>query len=113
MIIKDTNISMIRGDTESITIGCTDTNQIAVPFVVGDTIYLTIKLDINTEVKVLQKVVTTFTDGKAIVEIEPADTHELKYGVYRYDVQLTKADGTVITLVPPSRFIIEGEVTYE
>jgi hypothetical protein len=48
-----------------------------------------------------------------VVEIDPEDTKDLRFGQYVYDVQWTQSNGTIITLVKPSKFIIEHEVTYE
>ena len=112
MEIQGTNISMIRGDSASIIVKC-QKNNIDVPFVDGDIIYLTVKESVYTETKLLQKVVTDFTDGQAIIYINPEDTKSIKYGRKIYDVQLTRKDGRVSTIVPPSEFNILGEVTYE
>ena len=45
MQISNTNISMIRGDSESITVAMQDSTGAAVPLVDGDTIYFTVKAD--------------------------------------------------------------------
>ena len=42
----------------------------------------------------------------------PEDTHELPYKIYKYDVQLTLADGFVDTIIPPTDFIVKEEVTW-
>ena len=39
------------------------------------------------------------------------DTNDLTPGEYAYDVQLTAKDGTVATIIPPARFVLEGDVT--
>ena len=113
MKIDGTNISMIRGDSESITVSCLNAAGNPIPLVAGDIIYLTVKSSIATEVKIFQKEIITFTDGKAIIEILPSDTKTLQFIPLVYDVQLTKANGVVTTIIPPSKFVIEGEVTYE
>ena len=113
MKIQGTNISMTRGDSENITISINDKNGNKVPLITGDMIYLTVKQSINTEKKVLQKVVTQFEDGNAIIEITPNDTKDIPFRTYVYDIQLNRVDGTVSTIIPPSNFIIGGEVTYE
>ncbi|HZJ99386.1 MAG TPA: hypothetical protein VFC79_05245 [Tissierellaceae bacterium] len=113
MEIQGTNISMIRGDTQSIIISVKDKDGNKVPLITGDMIYLTVKQSINTEKKVLQKVVTQFEDGNAIIEITPDDTKDIPFRTYVYDIQLNRVDGTVSTIIPPSNFIIGGEVTYE
>lgn len=112
MKIRGQNISMVRGDTENIIISCTE-DDITKPFVSGDIIYFTVKINTNTVDKILQKVITEFIEGKAMVEIEPNDTKKLSFMTYVYDVQWTHVDGKVTTIIPTSNFIIESEVTYE
>ena len=106
MTITGTNISMTRGDSESVTVTC------SVPFDTGDTVYLTVREDVESPIA-MQKIVDTFGgDGQAVIGIEPADTEGLDFGDYVYDIQLTRADGTVTTLVKVSKFTLEEEVTY-
>lgn len=113
MKIQGTNISMIRGDSQSITVSVIDKDGNKVPLTTGDTIYLTVKYNVNTEEKVLQKVITQFEDGNANIEITPDDTKDIPFKTYTYDIQLNRADGTVNTIIPPSNFTIGSEVTYE
>lgn len=113
MEIRGTNISMIRGDSETITISLQDDKKNHVPFVEGDLIYFTVKETVYTASKVLQKVITEFQDGRAIIEISPKDTKNIKFKEYVYDIQLNSADGAVTTIIKPSKFKIDGEVTYE
>lgn len=107
------DIYMTRGDSETIRVALTDTEDVAIPFAVGDTVYFTVKTDANTPTKVLQKNITSFVDGKAVISILPTDTSSLNYGAYLYDVQWSRADGFKRTVITPSRFVIEQEVTYE
>jgi hypothetical protein len=113
MKIQGTNISMIRGDTEAIKVSCRDESGTDIPLVEGDIVYFTVKRSTNTEEKILQKIVTEFTEGVALITIFPEDTKELKTGIYYYDIQLNRANGQVKTIIPPSKFTINEEVTYE
>ena len=113
MRIEGTDIYMIRGDNESLTISMEDAQGNAIPFEEGDTVYMTVKKSTATQEKVMQKTATEFVDGKATFEIEPEDTKELSPYKYVYDIQLTKAEGEVRTLIKPSAFVVEPEVTYE
>lgn len=109
MKVDGTNLSMTRGDSETITISCE-----ARPFRKGDMIRFTVKKDVFTKEKEIQKVVTEFTEeGKAIIAIYPEDTRGMAFGRYRYDVQLTTAAGNVTTIVKPSGFCLTEEVTWE
>ena len=111
MEIQGYNISMIRGDTETIKVSCEDTQGVGVPLEDGDTLYFTVKRSTSTEEKILQKIVTEFPDGIAYINILPDDTKFMSFRSYYYDIQLTRADGTVKTIIPPSIFAVKGEVT--
>ena len=113
MRIQGANISMIRGDSEAIKVSCRDESGADVPLVEGDIIYFTVKISTNTEEKALQKIVTEFTEGAALITILPKDTRELIPSSYYYDIQLTRANGQVKTIIPPSQFTINAEVTYD
>lgn len=114
MQVYKTDLIMVRGDTESITVRrWNERLKVIVPFTDGDIVRFTVKKDANTTAKVLQKVVTEFTDGDAIIDILPSDTKGLRFGTYVYDVQVTDGDGAVTTIIPFSRFVIREEVTYE
>ena len=113
MKIQGTNISMIRGDSEAITVSCKDESGADVPLVEGDIVYFTVKISTNTEEKALQKIITEFIEGAALITIFPKDTRELIPNIYYYDIQLNRANGQVKTIVPPSKFTINAEVTYE
>lgn len=113
MKVDGRNISMIRGDSESITVSCSDTNGNIIPLIGGDKIYFTVKEDEYRTEKIFQKVITEFTDGKAIINILPTDTKDLRFKTYKYDVQLNRGDGYVKTIIPVSNFEILAEVTYD
>ena len=119
MTIKESNgkvnISMTRGDSESLTVACYEKTdggaRVFLPLEDGDTVYFTVREDPESEI-VLHKAITAFADGRAVIAIDPEDTGPLDFGDYVYDVQLTRSDGTVTTLIEPSRFRLKEEVTY-
>lgn len=112
--INGTDIYMTRGDTEAITVVLHDKNEDIIPFASGDTVYFTVKQSTQTTIKSFQKVVTVFTpEGEAVIEIDPEDTKTLKYDDYVYDVQMVRSADGVTTVIPPSKFTIGEEVTYE
>ena len=49
MEIQGYNISMIRGDTETIKVSCKDAQGVDVPLEDGDTLYFTVKYSVDTE----------------------------------------------------------------
>ena len=119
MTIKESggkvNLSMTRGDSESITVRCyerTDGGEsVFLPIEDGDTVYLTVRPDAEGEI-VLQKIIEDFPGGAAVIPFAPEDTSGLDFGDYVYDIQLTRADGTVTTLLVPAKFTLKDEVTY-
>lgn len=107
------NMEMTRGDTEIITVSCL-ANGIDMPLQIGDIVYFTVKETINSSSNAFQVKVTEFTtEGKAEIKIKPENTKNLKFRTYVYDVQITKADGTVTTIITPHEFKIGAEVTNE
>lgn len=113
MIVDGNNMKMIRGDSETISISFLDKDKNPYVFSQGDVIYFTVKKSINTKRTAIQKIVDDFPDGELRISIKPSDTSDLEYGSYVYDIQYNKHDGTVKTIIPPSAFVISGEVTYE
>lgn len=113
MKIKGTNISMTRGDSEAIKVTVKDTLGNTIPLVTGDTISFTVREYMMSTTKVIEKIITEFDDGTALININPQDTNDLRFASYVYDIQLTRGNGTVKTIIPPSQFLITGEVTYD
>ena len=107
MTISGTNISMTRGDTETLTVRCSE------PFVPGDTVYMTVRQDTDSPVALQIQVSAFGPNGDAVIVIAHEDTGAMEFGDYRYDIQVTRADGRVTTLVKPSRFTLEEEITYD
>ena len=109
MTIKESNgkvnITMTRGDSESITVRCSE------PFKTGDAVYFTVREDAESAIS-LQKIITSFPNGEAVIYIDPEDTEPMDFGKYVYDIQVTRAGGTVTTLIVPSAFKLDEEVTY-
>ena len=105
-IHDDNTMELIRGDSADFTISLVDSETgdeyILQP---GDTIVFTIKKNTKTDEVLVQK------QGPNVT-IAPEDTEGLKYGEYRYDVELTYASGFVDTVVPPTAFTIDEEVTF-
>lgn len=116
MIIEGYDMIMTKGDSEHFTVDFFDGED---PYIVqsGDTVYFTVKENEYTEEIQIQKIITNFTGSEVAFSIEPEDTKNLKKKLFLYDVQLTKANGETITVIPPpnqiSRFILGGEITYD
>lgn len=116
MIVKGSDIFMVRGDSESFTVRRRireeDGTLTPYPFEAGDIIEVTVRKR-STNPKLIYKRVTEFEeDGTAHIDIEHEDTCDLPFGTYEYDVQWTSSAGKVSTLVRQSRFILMEEDTY-
>ena len=111
MIFNSTTMTMFRGDSETLTVLARDkATKAPTALVAGDTVRMTVRRSEGARIS-LQKVVTAFVDGKALIQILPADTSGLTPGRYVYDIEVTFASGEVKTSVK-GVFWIEGDVTY-
>lgn len=104
--VVNNNISIIRGDSATITLSVTDANGDPYVILPTDTVTMMVRQTPTSEV-VMSK---TFTD--ATLSIAPADTSSLACGTYVYDVQLVHEDGWTDTIIPVHQFIVLPEVTY-
>jgi hypothetical protein len=118
MRINGTDIFITRGDSETFHVILHDqeTDETR-PFIDGDVVYFTVKASTQTTNKIFQIIADDyeddFEDGEAIIHIRPQDTKDLRYHQYVYDVQLVRQGGEVTTIITPSKFVVEEEVTYE
>jgi len=112
MLIVGNDLTMMRGDSDSLTISAATDAEPPVPilFVAGDTVTMTVKDAIDGDLA-LQKIVTVFDDGKAIFDFEPDDTDALEAREYVYDVEYETAAGRVKTIVYPAKYTLLGDVT--
>lgn len=77
----------------------------------GDEVVFTIAPEVEQEEPILQKKITNFVEGKAVVSLTKEDTN-IEIGTYLYDIQINTRDGRVDTVVGPAKFKIIGGVTY-
>lgn len=106
------DLSMIQGDSECLIVSLSDSVG-NVPLILGDIIYFSVKDPLNHTVYALQKIVTLFQNGNALISLLPEDTKSLPCREYKYDVQLSRSDGSVKTIIPASRFTLERGITNE
>lgn len=105
--IKDTTITMTRGDTMVARISITDSEGYQYIPVEGDKIRFAMKSNFTDPKPLLVKDIPI--DTMELV-LKPEDTAELNFGKYVYDIQLTKADGTVDTFITKASLRITEEV---
>lgn len=113
MIAEGTNLSMVGGDSDSITIRFKRAGNV-VPFELGDTVYFSVKKKIKDNEYILQKIITEFTpEGTARIPLLPSETNDIPTGTYKYDVQVNFKGGRVLTVIEPSDFTLRGGVTHD
>lgn len=105
-IIDGTEISLTRGDSLIINFVITKNGKEYTP-VDGDTVRFALKRTIPDDGPIILKN-ANITD--MTITLDPADTKELTFGKYVYDIELTTADGYVDTFIGPSVFKITEEV---
>lgn len=134
MRTKETNIFLTRGDTANLTLDMQFDAQFEIKKV-----FFTIKKSAESSVPLLQKkwiseggiagadledgIIELEDEGLSpdstvfVVEIAHEDTADVKFGLYRYDIQVNYIDSEdpseerVLTVVKPSIFSIEEEIT--
>lgn len=111
--IKDLTIKLTRGDSFYTQIGMTtDDGQPYVPEE-GDSLRFVMKNakivggEYVDEEPVLEKNIPTDT---LVLTLAPADTSDLPFGRYVYDIELTFASGDVDTFINNESFFLEPEV---
>nr|DAU94700.1 MAG TPA: hypothetical protein [Bacteriophage sp.] len=100
------DITMTKGDDASFDVSVSYDDKCK-PYVMqqGDVLTFTAKKTAADEAAVIQK---TLTELKLV--LAAADTKDLDAGSYKYDLQLTFADGRVQT-VAVGNFVLEEEIT--
>ena len=103
------DITLIKRDTGSFTIGVTN-----IPFINGYTVHFGVKKSMGDTAYLIHKVITTFVNNKAEVNIESIDTANLNIGEYIYSIKLIRntIHDTLIT-EGYAKFTIKGGVINE
>lgn len=104
---QNNTIVLTRGDTAILKLNIVDEKGTPYKLTDGDVVIFTLKRSVRERDVIFQK---SMVDEK--ITIQPQDTANLEYGQYFYDVELTKEDGFVATVIPPHRFIVAEEVTW-
>ena len=105
--ISGTTITLTRGDTFETAVKLIDNAGYPYDPVEGDKIRFAMKEDYDDNVPCLEKDIPIDT---MILRLDPADTKELKFGTYVYDIQFTSADGRVDTFIAKAKFKLTEEV---
>lgn len=109
--ITGTKITMIQGDSVTIKISIIDVNGDEYAPESGDRIRFAMKRNYTDPNPILVKEIPIDTMELVIL---PEDTKGLDAGLskgrYKYDIELTKEDGTIDTFIPRADFVILEEV---
>lgn len=105
-VSKTGEIQLTRGDTARLTVPITDSTGQPYTIKADDVLTLTVKKEYEDEEALIEKKVT----GGNSFHIKPEDTKELEFIKYKYDVQLTTADGDNYTVLADKTFTITREV---
>lgn len=106
---EQNEIELTRGDTAFLTVPIVN-DLTGEEYIMeeDDTLTLTIKRSVTDKTPTLQKT----AHGENTFHIRPEDTAGCDFAKYRYDVQLTRANGDVYTVIVPTTFRVGEEVTY-
>lgn len=105
LLVNGSRIMLTRGDTATLLVSLQNCDGTQYEMQDGDVLDLAIKKRVCDVDALIAK---QSTDG--VFEFAPSDTKELPFGGYKYDVQLTTADGDVYTVIPVSTFRIMEEI---
>ena len=112
LYIKDTNITLTRGDSANIRVGLfrkdpeTGARQPYEPQE-GDIVRFAMKRDYEEATPLILKEIPAET---MILSLDPEDTKNLDFGSYVYDIEITFADGAVNTFIDRAKFKLTEEV---
>lgn len=106
-INSDNSIEMTRSDTPTFTVNLTDYDGNEYVMDPLDELVFTVKKDYYNKKPLIQVKV----QGSNVIHLKTEDTICLKYGTYKYDVQLNTKDGQIFTVIPYNNFTLNYEVT--
>lgn len=118
--IEDTKIFLTRGDTFKSTVSMCYKNEGTgelTPYTpqAGDVVRFAMKGDKMTPgnqdyVDKTPLILKVIPNDTLLLKIDPSDTKNLKFGNYKYDIEITFANGDVCTFIEDADFILTREV---
>lgn len=105
--VSKTTITLTRGDTFKATVNITDSNGDTYIPQDGDTIRFAMKSKYTDAEPLIVKNIPIDT---LLLKIDSADTKELVFGEYVYDIELTTAEGDVDTFITKATLKLTEEV---
>lgn len=105
--ISGTNITLTRGDSLTAKISIFNQDGSEYIPVQGDSVRFAMKANYSDHSPLLVKDIPI---DSLILSIKPEDTKSLSFGKYVYDIQLTRADGSVDTFITKASLRLTEEV---
>lgn len=105
--VTGTTITLTRGDTFEALVSVTTKDGIQYVPYEGDTLRFALKENYTDAAPLIIKDIPIST---MMLVLQPEDTKKLNFGKYVYDIQLTRADGRVDTIIAKSVFKLTEEV---
>ena len=105
--ISGTNITLTRGDSLTAKISIFNQDGSEYIPVQGDSVRFAMKANYSDHSPLLVKDIPI---DSLILSIKPEDTKLLSFGKYVYDIQLTRADGSVDTFIAKASLRLTEEV---
>ena len=104
--VVNNNITLIRGDSATISLSIQNADGSEYTILPTDSVTMMVRKTPTSEV------VISKTLDNGVLTIAPADTSNLPFGNYVYDIQIVHSDGWTDTIIPVHRFDVLQEVTY-
>ncbi len=105
--VTGTTITLTRGDTFEALVSATTKDGIQFTPCEGDTLRFALKENYSDAAPLIVKDIPIST---MMLVLQPEDTKRLNFGKYVYDIQLTRADGRVDTIIAKAVFKLTEEV---
>ena len=111
--VEGTTITMTRGDTLLVQVGITRDGTAYTPEA-GDSVRFAVKSELNRDGTDFKEatplVLKNIPIETMILQLDPDDTKGLAFRSYKYDIEITFADGKVDTFICDADFVITPEV---
>lgn len=105
--MQGTDIKITRGDNAQLSVDLLNADGSEYVMQNGDKLYLTVNIGARQGKPLLQLV----ADSQATFRFVPDSTKPLEFGKYKYDIQLSTANGEIYTVTPVSKFEVLEEIT--
>lgn len=105
--VKGTTITLTRGDSFGADVEIFRPDGSPYLPNPGDSIRFAMKAKISDKEPLILKDISI--DSMKLL-LDPEDTKDLAFGTYLYDIQLTKANGTIDTFITKSKLVLTEEV---